>query len=69
MRWSVSEGLCPAVRSRVHGATRGSKSLPFVDQALRPQADAATQASARFIEEEAIDFAEHYDHSHSDGSH
>jgi hypothetical protein len=42
---------------------------PVVEQALRPQADAATQTSARFIEQQAIDFAEHSGHSHSDGSH
>jgi hypothetical protein len=60
MRWSVSEARVRLAADEIH---------PVVGQALRPQADAATQASARFIEQEAIDFAEHYDHSHSDGSH
>jgi hypothetical protein len=41
---------------------------PVVNEALRLLADAATRAFARVIEQEAVDFAEHAGHAHSDGS-
>lgn len=43
---------------------------PILNQALRPQADAATRAAEQYIEKELIDFGHDASaHGHSDGPH